>query len=222
MYEQLVPCDHCGGRPTLGYSQRVARIGDADFDYSVFGGDTCPPVIGDRLQRPPGYLQTEKLVCVYCAGCGMTTPWEPVGNDEKAAMTRCGEIWNRRLNRPQTTEGDIHDLIRKEVGVPDTCFILALLAGNRDDWESRGPVFAELAQRLIDATVVTLDSWPIDPVLKDAARYRKLMQLAKWFVVDGEYHAEFPKIPSPKEHAQFPFEDRLAVAVDAMPDRDRW
>ena len=79
-----------------------------------------------------------------------------------------------------------------------------------------------LAQRLVDATIATFDTWPIDPTLKDAARYRKLMQLAKWVDIDGERHIQFPKVPTPREHQDMLFEDRIAAAVDAMPDRDRW
>lgn len=40
--------------------------------------------------------------------------------------------------------------------------------------------------------------------------------------VDGEDYIQFPKIHSPNEHRDFLFEDRIATAVDAMPDRDRW
>jgi hypothetical protein len=59
-------------------------------------------------------------------------------------------------------------------------------------------------------------------VLEDAARYRKLVQLAKWVEIDGHDYVQFPKISSPSEHRDFLFEDRIAMAVDAMPDRDRW
>jgi hypothetical protein len=59
-------------------------------------------------------------------------------------------------------------------------------------------------------------------VLNDAARYRKLMQLAKWVDIDGERHIQFPKIPTPREHNDMLFDDRIAAAIDGMPDRDRW
>jgi hypothetical protein len=100
--------------------------------------------------------------------------------------------------------------------------VIDMLARNKEDWETRGPIFAMLAQRLVDASVSTIDSWPIEPVLKDAARYRKLVQLAKWVDIDGERHIHFPKIPTPPEHSDLMFEDRIALAVDGMPDRDRW
>ncbi|MGF6537193.1 Lar family restriction alleviation protein [Paraburkholderia youngii] len=223
MYEQLYPCDHCGGRGTLGFSQRVvAETGSSPFDYGKYGRHAGPPVIGDVMPRPAFAPQTEKLVCIYCSDCGMSTPWLPVGKDEKSAMTRCAHIWNRRLSRPKITEGDLRDLVEKELGASDSQMVIDMLARNDEDWETRGPLFAMLAQRLVDATVSTIDSWPIDPVLKDAARYRKLVQLAKWVDIDGERYVQFPKIPSPSEHDQCLFEDRIALAVDAMPDRDRW
>jgi hypothetical protein len=223
MYEQLYPCAHCGGRPTVGYSQRVvARVGDPEFDYSVFGKDAGPPVLGDRMRRPPSAPQTEKLVCVHCADCGITTQWEPVGESEKAALDRCGVIWNRRLDRPRVEKGDVLDLIEKELGACDIPLVLDMLARNQGDWDERGPLFGKLAQRLVDATVVTIDTWPIAPVLEDAARFRKLVQLARWVDIDGERYVQFSRIHTPKEHQDCLFEDRISLAVDSMPDRDRW
>ncbi|MDQ7980348.1 Lar family restriction alleviation protein [Paraburkholderia sp. SARCC-3016] len=223
MIEQLFPCPHCGGRPKVGRSQRVvARFGDAEYDYSEFGKDAGPPRLGDTLPRPLTAPQTEKLVSIFCMECGVTTDWESVGDNEKAALERCAAVWNRRLDRPATTNGSLQDLIEKEVGACDVQYVLNLLARNEGDWAERGPIFAQLAQRLVDATVVTIDSWPIDPVLHDAARYRKLMQLAKWVDIDGERHIQFPKVPTPREHNDMLFEDRIAAAIDSMPDRDRW
>jgi len=223
MIEQLYPCDHCGGRPTVGRSQRlVEQNGHPAFDFTAFGRFSGPPKLGDVLPRPLSAPVTEKLVCIYCQGCGMSTPWEPVGEDENAARNRVASIWNNRLNRPKVAPGDIRDLIEKELGAVDAQLIIDLLARNDTDWEERGPIFAMLAQRIVDARVVTLESWPIDPVLKDAARYRKLVQLARWVDIDGERCVQFPKVPSPREHQDMLFEDRIALAIDTMPDRDRW
>jgi len=223
MYEQLYPCDHCGGRGTVGFSQRVvAEIGQPGFDYGKFGRDAGPPKIGDVTPRPPFAPQTEKLACIHCADCGMSTPWVPIGSDEHAALNEAARIWNRRLARPQVTEGDLRDLIEKELGACDMQMVIDMLARNTEGWETRGPIFAMLAQRLVDASVSTIESWPIDPVLQDAARYRKLVQLAKWVDIDGERYVQFPKIPTPPEHDDCLFEDRIALAVDGMPDRDRW
>lgn len=223
MIEQLYPCDHCSGRPTLGRSQRVVeQDGYPAFDFTAFGRFSGPPKVGDVLARPLSAPMTEKLVCIYCSGCGMSTPWEPIGADENTARDRVAKIWNQRVNRPKVIAGDIRDLIEKELGAVDAQLVIGMLARNDTDWAERGPIFAMLAQRIVDATVVTLDSWPIDPVLRDAARYRKLLQLARWVEIDGERAVQFPKVPSPREHQEMPFEDCIALAVDAMPDRNRW
>ncbi|WGS55073.1 Lar family restriction alleviation protein (plasmid) [Paraburkholderia sp. D15] len=223
MYEQLIPCDHCGGRPTVGRSQRVvAQLGDDGFDYSGFGRDAGPPEIGDTMPRPPGAPQTEPIVCIYCDGCGMTTPWEPVGTNMTAALDRVGLIWNRRLNRPPTEAHDLQALVEKELGAPDIHFVLDLLARNKDEWASRGPIFAMLAQRLVDATVVTADSWPIEPVLNDAARYRKLVHHAHSVSIDGERYIQFPRVSNPNRDPYVLYEVEVAAVVDGLPDRGRW
>lgn len=223
MYEQLYPCDHCGGRGTVGFSQRVAtETSPSGFDYGPFSRHSGPPKIGDVTPRPPYAPKTEGLVCIYCADCEMSTPWIPINGDEPAAMDKAARIWNRRLNRPEVTEGDLRELVEKELGACDTQMVIDMLARNKTDWETRGPIFAMLAQRLVDASVSTIDSWPIDPVLHDAGRYRKLVQLAKWVDIDGERYVQFPKIPTPRKHDDCLFEDRIALAVDGMPDRDRW
>jgi hypothetical protein len=223
MFEQLYPCDHCGGRPTIGRSQQVIdRTGDPYIDGSAYGIDAGPPVPGDVLRRPPEAPPTEKIVCIYCSDCGMSTAWVTVGDNEKEALDRCAAVWNRRLNRPKTEPNDIQALIERELGACDTQFVLDLLSRNKDDWETRGPIFGMLARRLRDATVVTSDTWPIAPVLEDAARYRKLLQLVKLIIIDAEQYAQFPRIPVPAELREFVFEDSVSKAVDAMPDRDRW
>jgi hypothetical protein len=100
--------------------------------------------------------------------------------------------------------------------------VIDTLARNDEDLETRGPLFAVLAQRLVDASVSTIDSWPIEPALRDAARFRKLVQLVKWIDVDGERYIQLPTVPTPHEHSDLMFEDRIALAIDGMPDRDRW
>jgi len=223
MIEQLYPCDHCGGRATLGRSQRLIDTApNRLYDFSSFGRFSGPPRIGDMLPRPPTAPETEPLVCVYCTGCGMTTPWVPIGSDELAAKNNCAHIWNNRLNRPKATDDDIRSLIERELGACDAQLVFDLIARNEGDWDERGPLFQKLAQRIVDATITTIDTWPISPVLDDAARYRKLMQLAKFVELDGERFIQFPKIPTQPEHDDYLFEDRIAMAIDSMPDRDRW
>jgi len=223
MYEQLIPCDHCGGRPTVGRSQRLTSfLPDPAYDYTEWGRLAGPPRIGDCMPRPPEAPKTEDLVCIYCADCGMQTPWEAVEPHERAAMDRVGELWNRRVNRPEAKKTDLQRLVQREIGAPDIPAVLDLLSRTEGNWNEMGPIFAMIGRRLIDATIVTFDGWPIEPVLHDAARYRKLVQLAKWTQIEGQRYAEFPRIYSPSEDDELLFEDRLAVAIDSLPDRDRW
>jgi hypothetical protein len=49
--------------------------------------------------------------------------------------------------------------------------VIDMLSRNDEDWETRVPLFKILAQRLVDASVSTR-RWAIEPVLRDAARYR--------------------------------------------------
>jgi len=79
-----------------------------------------------------------------------------------------------------------------------------------------------LAQRLSDAIETSRDIWPIDPTLKDAARYRKLAQLVKMVYVDDEPFVQFPCVPAKLEYREHAWEDRVAMCVDDLPDRDRW
>ncbi|MFM0154857.1 Lar family restriction alleviation protein [Paraburkholderia sediminicola] len=223
MYEQLYPCDHCGGRPTVGRSQRVvAQLGDDGFDYGGFGRDMGPPEIGDTMPRPPGAPQTERIVNIHCDDCGMATPWHPVSNDMDRALDHVGLIWNRRLNRPPTQTADIQNLIEKELGTPDIQFVLDLLARTEGEWGTRGPLFAMLARRLVDATVVAADCWPIEPILKDAARYRKLAHHARSVNIDGERYIQFPEVYNANLDPYVMYEAEAAAAVDGLPDRKRW
>ena len=223
MYEQLIPCDHCGGRPTVGRSQRVtSEMSNPGYDHTRWGRFGGPPRIGDTMMRPPEAPKTEPVVCIYCAECGMQTPWEPCADDDIAARNTVAELWNRRLNRPEAAKSDLQRLVEREVGTTDIPAVLDLLSRTQGNWEEMGPMFAMLARRLVDATVVTFDSWPIDPVLNDAARYRKLVQLTKWVDIDGERYVQFPKVYTHPEDRDRLFEDAIASAVDSLPDRDRW
>lgn len=223
MYEQLVPCDHCGGRPTIGRSQRlISPCPDPIYDPSRWGRLAGPPRIGDQAMRPPEAPATEPIVCIYCDGCGMQTPWQPCAEDDTAARNAAGEIWNRRINRPEAGKSDLQRLVERELGTTDIPAVIELISRLEGDWSELGPLMKMIARRLVDATVVTFDSWPIDPVLNDAARYRKLVQLAKWVEIEGERYAQFPKVYTQREHLDMLYEDAIAAAVDTLPDRDRW
>ncbi|OBR54075.1 Lar family restriction alleviation protein [Paraburkholderia tropica] len=223
MYEQLVPCDHCGGRPTVGRSQRlISPCPDPIYDPSRWGRFAGPPRIGDTAMRPPEAPATEPIVCIYCGECGMQTPWEPCAEDDTGARNTVAHIWNRRLNRPEADKTDLQRLVERELGTIDIPAIIELISRLEGDWSELGPAIKMIARRLVDATVVTFDSWPIDPVLNDAARYRKLVQLTKWVDIDGERYVQFPKVYTHPEDRDRLFEDLIASAVDSLPDRDRW
>lgn len=224
MTDELFPCAHCGGNWAFGWSQRViGRRSRPVLDFSQIGtGAGRALIMGDMESRPPDEPPTEKVCCIVCEECGMQTPWIPVGDDKNAALDKAGEIWNQRLNRPAATEGDLLDLIRKEITPVDAPYVLDLLSRTSEDWEKRGPVFAMLAQKVGDGKITARDFWPIDPVLIDAARYRTLQQLARFIYIDGVPSVQFPRIPATGGDEERSFEDRVAAAVDDLPERSRW
>lgn len=224
MTDELFPCAHCGGNWAFGWSQRViGRPSKPKFDFSQIGtGAGRALIMGDTASRPPEDPPTENVCCIVCEDCGMQTPWIPIGDNKNAALDKAGEIWNQRLNRPAATDGDLLDLIRKEITPVDAPYVLDLLARTTDGWEKRGPVFAMLAQKIVDGKITMRDFWPIDPVLIDAARYRTLQQLAKFVYIDGVASVQFPRIPATGGEEERSFEDRVGAAVDDLPERSRW
>ena len=224
MTDELFPCKHCGGNWAFGWSQRVVgRPSSPKLDFTKLGtGAGRALIMDDTEPRPREEPPTEMVVCIVCSECGMQTPWQTVNDDKHAALERAGKIWNARCDRPVATEGDLLDLIRKEISAIDAPFVLDLLSRTADDWETRGPLFAMLAQKIVDSKITMRDYWPVDPVLVDAARYRKLAQLAKFVYLDGVASVQFPRIPATGGEDERSFEDRVAAAVDDLPDRNRW
>jgi len=152
----------------------------------------------------------------------MQTPGIPVGSDQHAALDQAGVIWNTRLNRPTATKGDILALARKEISAVDVPYIIDVLSRTTEEWEERGPLLAMLAQKVVDSKITMRDFWPIDRVLIDSARYRKLVQLAEFVYIDGVESIQFPRIPATGGEEERSFEDQIASAVDDLPDRCRW
>jgi hypothetical protein len=152
----------------------------------------------------------------------MQTPRFPIGEDKNAALDEAGKIWNQRPNRPAATEGDLLDLILKEISPVDAPYVLDLLARTTEDWEKRGPILSTLAQKIVDGKITARDFWPIDPVLMDAARYRKLQQLARFVYIAAVASVQFPRVPATGGDEQCPFETRVSAAGDDLPDRSRW
>ncbi|MBN3754288.1 hypothetical protein G3N95_15150 [Paraburkholderia sp. Tr-20389] len=224
MTDELFPCAHCGGNWAFGWSQRVINQRSRPLtDWSQVGSNAGRALIMDDFEpRPPSDRPTETVCCICCEDCGMQTPWFPIGDDKHAALEKAGKVWNERLNRPKATEGDLLDLVRKEISPVDVPYILDLLARTNEHWETRGPIFAALAQKVIDGKITARDFWPIEPVLMDAARYRTLQQLARFVYIDGVASVQFPRIPATDGDEECPFETRVSLAVDDLPDRNRW
>jgi hypothetical protein len=163
------------------------------------------------------------MVRLHCQTCFMSTPKIPITANRNAAVTELVNIWNTRPNRVETTAGSIEDLIKKEVRSIDTPLVMELLARNTEDWEARGPLLSALAAKCIDSSLAYSDWWPMESLIKDAARYRKLLQLGKFYIIDGKQTLRFPAIDAiePDDHPRT-FDTVANMAIDALPDRDRW
>ncbi|SAK96104.1 hypothetical protein AWB75_06982 [Caballeronia catudaia] len=221
MTDELFPCDHCGGAWAFGFSQRlIGRPSAPERDFSRLGSSLAPAT-HDMEARSLYEAPTEKVCCIYCEECGMQTPWIATGNDRHAALDQAGEIWNARMRRPTAKEGDLLKLVRKEISAVDAAFLIDLLSRNEDDWEKRGPIFGMIAKKIADSKITMSEYWPVDPVLNDAARYRKLQQLARRIYIDGIASIQFPRIPATGGD-EGNFENSVNLAVDDLPDRNRW
>ncbi|CAM2158487.1 protein of unknown function (plasmid) [Pararobbsia alpina] len=163
-----------------------------------------------------------KMVRLHCSVCLMTTEKIPSSPDRNAALTQLTNAWNQRPNRVPTTAGSIHELINKEIHAVDSAMVLEMIARNQEDWETRGPLLGELAAKCIDSALAYSDYWPIDAVIYDAARYRKLLKLARFFVVDGRRTLRFEPIVAAKSDSNMPFEGLANLSIDQLPDRNRW
>ena len=125
------------------------------------------------------------------------------------------------MRRPKAKEGDLLKLIRKEVSAVDAAYLIDLLSRNEEDWEKRGPIFGMIAKKIADSKITMSEFWPVDTVLNDAARYRKLQQLATRIYIDGIASIQFPRIPATGGD-EGNFENSVNLAVDDLPDRNRW
>ena len=221
MTDELFPCDHCGGAWAFGFSQRLLNRPSAPERDYFSAGPSLAPDMNDFEARSLFAAPSEKVCCIYCEECGMQTPWIPTGNDQHAALDKAGEIWNTRMRRPKAKEGDLLKLIRKEVSAVDAAYLIDLLSRNEEDWEKRGPIFGMIAKKIADSKITMSEFWPVDTVLNDAARYRKLQQLARRIYIDGIASIQFPRIPATGGD-EGNFENSVNLAVDDLPDRNRW
>jgi hypothetical protein len=215
MFEQLYPCPCCRGVPKIGRSTKEVE------DENALKQPRAHPL---RLVKTP---VVERYACIMCSKCGLSTKWVLVDEaNENAAYDECGRLWNTRADRLPVKQKSLEDLIQKEVNIKDIPYILALLARNDGEWEERGPILAQLAQRVLDAKVVTRKWWPINPTLEDASRYRKLMGNSTVERDDegqGPSRIVFPSVPLSEEFGDdVPYDKIISQAIDALPDRERW
>jgi hypothetical protein len=163
------------------------------------------------------------MVRLHCQSCFISTPKIPYTQDRNVALTELVTIWNARPNRIPTTQGSIEDLVNKEIKAIDTPFVMELLARNTEDWETRGPLLAMLAAKCIDSGMAYSDWWPAEPVIKDAERFRKLLATGKIYTIERKKTLRFPPIDVVEPEDELCGYDTLAyLAIDALPDRDRW
>ena len=163
-----------------------------------------------------------KMVRLHCTVCLMTTEKLPCSPDRNSALTQLTTAWNQRPNRVPTTAGSIQELINKEIHAVDSAMVLEMVARNQEDWETRGPLLGELAAKCIDSSLAYSDYWPIDAVIHDAARFRKLLHRARFYVVDGKRTLRFEPIEAVETDGPMPFEALASLSIDELPDRDRW
>jgi hypothetical protein len=215
MFEKLYPCPCCGGVPKVGRSDQVIE------EEEQSGSPLRIRAIPLRLVQPP---LVREVVRIVCASCGLATRWIPIENgNENAALDEAGHLWNTRTDRVPIQTGSLEDLIQNEVNSDDLSYVLALTANTDTEWETRGPILAKLAQRLIDATIVTREWWPITPTLEDACRYRKLVSHSSFKEnACGPDSVVFGPVTLSDETRTHAYEHRIAAAVDALPDRERW
>lgn len=215
MIEKLYPCPCCGGVPKSNrYSQVIEEENQSDSPLRI-------RAVQLRLVQPQ---LTRETVRIVCGSCGLATRWIAIVDaNENAALDECGRLWNTRTDRVPVQTGSLDELIENEINGDDISYFLALVARNDSEWETRGPILAKLAQRLIDAVIVEREWWPITPTLEDACRYRKLVSHARREEnADRPDAVVFPPITLANDTRTYAHEDRVAAAVDELPDRERW
>lgn len=133
----------------------------------------------------PRFIANRFEAVITCTGCGISTPPESIesGHDQAHAVLR--GIWNTRLTPRPTDQHELSAIVRTELSSSDLGTVLALIARNDEDWETRGPLFAAMAEKLLQPEPFLQELVPAEALLKDASRYRKLMRRAKLIHIDG-------------------------------------
>jgi hypothetical protein len=83
-------------------------------------------------------------------------------------------------------------------------------------------VLAERAAKCIDSSLAWNDYWPIDMVVNDASRFRKLLQLGSFYTIEGKRTLRFEPIDAAATDEPMTYEPAACASIDALPDRDRW
>lgn len=180
--------------------------------------DGAPLFIAGRLQA-----------VIACEECGISTP--PVSNDPAdpdSAFRQLSAIWNRReLHRPAHQE-TISILARRVLTAADIPYFLNVLASTSDNWPANGPKFAAMAAALASPEHPLLQLEPVETVMADAHRYRKLLRRATVIDVDGSSAVHFEPVPgtptvfseedgSSEGRLSISLESFVASALDAIP-----
>lgn len=173
----------------------------------------------------PRFIANRFEAVITCTGCGITTPPESLEAGHDQAHTVLRGIWNTRLTPRPTEQHELSAIVRKELSSSDLGTVLALIARNEDDWEARGPLFAAMAEKLLQPEPFLQDLVPAEALLKDACRYRKLMRRAKLIHIDGRpwVHIEpIDALPATVSEELFGgtiiLEEFLARVLDTTPD----
>ncbi|RWA55999.1 hypothetical protein AU476_05410 [Cupriavidus sp. UYMSc13B] len=133
----------------------------------------------------PKFIANRFEAVIVCKGCGISTPPQPLDAGYDQALAILSGTWNTRVTPRPTQEHELSALVREELTSSDLGTVLALFARNEDDWDTRGPLFAAMAEKLLQPEPILQELVPAEALLKDASRYRKLMRRAKLIQIDG-------------------------------------
>ncbi|WP_223999933.1 hypothetical protein [Cupriavidus pinatubonensis] len=173
----------------------------------------------------PRFIANRFEAVMVCTGCGMSTPPQSIddGYDQAHAVLR--GIWNTRVTLRPTAQHELSGIVRRELSSSDLGTVLALIARNEDNWEERGPLFAAMAEKLLQPEPFLQDLVPAETLLRDADRYHKLMRRARLVQIDGRpwVHIEpIDALPATVSEELFGgtiiLEEFLARALDCAPE----
>ncbi|CAG9183616.1 hypothetical protein [Cupriavidus pinatubonensis] len=133
----------------------------------------------------PRFIANRCEAVIVCTGCGISTPPQALDAGRDQAFAILSGIWNTRVRPRPTEQHELAVIVRKELTSSDLGTVLALIARNEDDWDTRGPLFAAMAEQLLQPEPILQELVPAEALLKDASRYRKLMRRAKLIQIDG-------------------------------------